>query len=338
MEKASSGVWAVSVAVFNLSLAITDRRSIGYPVRGVTFGVGDKRVLGIVGESGSGKTLTGLAILRLLPANVRVVRGEIEIDGTKVLSLQEATMRHHRGSTVAMVFQNYRGALNPVFTVSQQLAPVIGRSEGVGWRESRRRVILLLGKVGLHDPERVADAYPHELSGGMAQRVGIALALACRPRLIIADEPGSGLDVLVRSAVMHTLKEAILSVAGSGIVISHDMSLITAVCDDVVVMYFGEVVETGPTTEVLGNPRHPYTRALLEVNGVPAQSESFPTIKGTMPGVFERVSGCPYHPRCPHAMPVCQVVNPGESIFDDVSVRCHLLSSPSKDATSTGAN
>jgi peptide/nickel transport system ATP-binding protein len=297
---------------------------MAFPVRDVTFTVDENEILGIVGESGCGKTLTGLSILRLLPRQATIVHGCIRLDGQEVTFLRESAARQIRGRMVSMIFQSYRESLNPVFTVADQLAPVLSRRRGISMRYARRAVGPLLEEVGLFDAQRVMKSYPHELSGGMAQRVAIALAIACRPRLIIADEPGTGLDVIVREAVAETLRASVLAEAGAGIIISHDMALIGQICNRVAVMYRGEIVESGSTRQILEAPRHPYTQGLVASNTIPDRGKQFPTIPGSVPRLHEELSGCPFHPRCSQRLEICSEVKPPE-VSDEVGqVRCHL--------------
>jgi oligopeptide/dipeptide ABC transporter ATP-binding protein len=314
----------MALDVDDLTLVIERRNRRAFPVRGVGFSVADNEIVGIVGESGSGKSLTALAIMGLLPAAVRVERGAAVIDGTDILRASNQALMRLRGKTVAMVFQNYRESLNPVFTVSQQLSDVIARRDGVRKRQARTRVVALLTLVGLNDPERVARAYPHELSGGMAQRVAIALAFACRPKLLIADEPGTGLDVIVRAEVMKAMRDSVLQEVGSAIVISHDIELVSRLCDRVVVIYDGEVMERGATARVLQEPLHPYARGLIEVNRIPKRGDPYPSIPGAIPDVFHQPSGCPFHPRCADRLEHCATVELEEHLVDRRSVRCHL--------------
>jgi oligopeptide/dipeptide ABC transporter ATP-binding protein len=208
--------------------------------------------------------------------------------------------------------------------VSQQIRPLIARAERISRRTAHGRVVSVLATAGLKDPERVARSYPHELSGGMAQRVAIALALACRPKVLIADEPGTGLDAIVRAEVMESMRTAVRREVGCAIIISHDMALISQLCDRIVVMYGGEVMEMGETRMLLEAPLHPYTQALLSVSRIPSPGDPYPTIPGTIPDVFTQTAGCPFCPRCISRMAVCETVPLHDVVRSGRVVRCHL--------------
>jgi ABC-type dipeptide/oligopeptide/nickel transport system ATPase component len=219
--------------------------------------------LGVVGESGSGKSLTILSVLRLLPDGARVTGGEIRFGGRDLLSLDEAAMARIRGKEIGVVFQNAAAALNPVVRIGTQVADVLRVHTGAGAREAWRRAVSLLGQTGLPDPEQQARAYPHELSGGMAQRALIALALAPSPRLLLADEPTTGLDVTIQAQVLDLLAGRVREAGTTLVLITHDLNVVRATCDEVAVMHRGRVVERGPLERVLASPVHPYTQGLL---------------------------------------------------------------------------
>lgn len=273
-------------------------------VDGVSFRLEPGEALGLVGESGCGKTTTALSICRLLPPGGRVVAGEVLWEGVDLLRLDDEAMRRIRWREIAIVFQGAMNALNPVRTVGSQIAEAIVLHEGVGDREARRRVRELFELVEI-DPRR-ADHYPHEFSGGMRQRVMIAMALACRPRLIIGDEPTTALDVMVQAQIIQLLERLRRDLGMAMILITHDLSLVAETCDHVAIMYAGQIVEYGPVDRILTHPVHPYTERLLaafpDLDGPRRLPDPIP---GAPPNLASPPSGCRFHPRCPWAEERC---------------------------------
>lgn len=270
-------------------------------VDGVSCAIPEGRTLALVGESGCGKSVTGLSILRLVPPPGRIVGGSIRLRGRDLLTLPQSTMRAIRGDRVAMVFQEPMTSLNPLLSIETQVGETLTAHRRASRRNARRRTIELLERVHLPDPVRVAAAYPHELSGGMRQRVMIAMALACAPELLIADEPTTALDVTVQAGILGLLRDLQRTSGLTMLFITHDFGVVARVADCVAVMYGGRIVEQAPARELLAGPRHPYTRGLLSTR--PRLSRSvrerrLPTIPGEVPDPRHRPAGCAFHPRC----------------------------------------
>ncbi len=292
-----------------LTLAIGSDPSHRPAVRDASIKVGAGETLAVVGESGSGKSLTGLSVLNLLPEAVRVVSGSVLVDGEDVLRLDEVAARRLRGLKAAMVFQDPMSSLNPVHRVGEQIAEAVRAHDAVGRRTATRRAVELLREVGIPDPERRARAYPHELSGGMRQRVMIAIALANHPRVLIADEPTTALDVTIQAQVLELLAGMKRNSDLALVFISHSLPVVAEIADRVVVMYAGEIVEEGDAAAVFADPLHPYTAALLAsapgADGVPPKG-----IAGVVPGLNEILSGCQFAPRCARRQPRCEEARP----------------------------
>jgi oligopeptide/dipeptide ABC transporter ATP-binding protein len=293
-----------------------------------SLAVEEGRTMAIVGESGSGKTSLALAVARLLPPGGEIAAGSVRVDGVEVTGLAGADLRRARGRLVGYLAQDSMAALNPVLPAGLQVAEVFETRDGTGRREARHRAVELLGQVGIQRAAEVARRYPHELSGGMRQRVMIAMALALRSRLLIADEPTTALDVTVQAEIL-ALAGALQADHGVTLLwITHDMGVVAEVADTVAVMYGGRIVEQGPAAEVFGAPAHPYTQALLETvrGGAEAPPKTpFATIAGAPPaGVIP--PGCPFHPRCAHAFEPCPDVVP-EAVTAGPAhqAACHLL-------------
>jgi oligopeptide/dipeptide ABC transporter ATP-binding protein len=268
---------------------------------GIDFEVARGEIVGLVGESGSGKSVTAYSILRLVRPPGRIAGGEVLLAGRDLLALSEKRMRDVRGKEISMIFQDPRGFLDPVARVGSVLREIYRTHEGHSRTEARQRALELLRAVGLPAPERVYRAYPHELSGGMAQRAMIALALACSPKLLIADEPTTALDVTIQIQIVRLLAELRERLGLTIILITHNLSVVAEVCDRVAVMYAGEIVETGPALEVFERPRHPYTVGLLAARPrvrVVEERERLADIPGRVPDLLDLPSGCRFHPRC----------------------------------------
>ncbi len=280
----------------------------------VSFDVRRGETLCLVGESGCGKSITSLALMGLLPSNGKIPSGEILFDGKSLLRMPESERRKLRGSEVAMIFQDPMSSLNPCYTVGEQILETIQAHDGGSKDKRRARAIELLREVGIPAPEERLNAYPHQLSGGMSQRVMIAMAIACRPKLLIADEPTTALDVTIQAQILDLLRKLQKDQGMSLILITHDLGVVAEMADRVVVMYAGQVVETGTAREVIDSPRHPYTRALL--NSLPASHSEIahraklPSIPGLVPDLTRRPSGCQLNPRCPLADEPCRSAEP----------------------------
>ncbi|MGH3002918.1 MAG: ABC transporter ATP-binding protein [Gaiellaceae bacterium] len=287
-----------------------DGRLSARAVRGVSLEVAAGEALGVVGETGCGKTVTGLSVLRMLPRTART-SGRIVFDGHDVLTLPERELRALRGSRVGMVFQNPGTSFNPVFPIGRQLQLVAERHLGLDRRTSAKLVAERLREVELPDPERTMRLYAHEMSGGMLQRAMIAMAILCRPSLLIADEPTTALDVTLAEQILRLLRSLQREYGFAVFFISHDLDLVGDFCDRVSVLYAGRVVESGPAAELLAEPHHPYTRALLEALPRRAQpGRELTAVSGSVPTALEELPGCAFAPRCPLAGPECSFAPP----------------------------
>ena len=298
-------------------------------VDGVSFSLGKGQTLGIVGESGSGKSVTALTIMRLLdipPAEIGE-GSEIWFDGQEILSIPEREMRRLRGNDMAMIFQEPLTSLNPVFTVGDQIAEQVELHMKVKSREARDRAVEMLKLVGIPSPERRAKQYPHELSGGMRQRVMIGMALSCEPKLLIADEPTTALDVTVQAQILELLKVIQERTGAALVLITHDLGVVAEMVDNVIVMYAGQVVEQGTVEQVLTAPRMPYTMGLIEsIPTVEKRGGRLSAIKGVVPSPFHLPPACRFAPRCPYAWETCREVPPElyPAGAEGRLARCHL--------------
>jgi peptide/nickel transport system ATP-binding protein len=281
-------------------------------VDGVSFAVEAGKLMGLVGESGSGKTASALSIMRLLPETARIVGGEIVFEGRNLIGLSEPEMRSIRGARIAMIFQEPMTSLNPVFTIGNQIGEAIRLHQHTSRAETRARTIESLRMVGIADPERRIDEYPHQLSGGMRQRVMIAMALACKPKLLIADEPTTALDVTIQAQILDLIRELQERLGLAVILVTHDLGVVAEYADDVTILYAARVMEHAPAAELFGNPLNPYTKGLLE--SMPAvdgrHQRRLQTIPGSIPSALRPPSGCRFHPRCPIAIAQCAEVEP----------------------------
>jgi oligopeptide/dipeptide ABC transporter ATP-binding protein len=281
-------------------------------VDGVSFSIKRGETLGIVGESGCGKSVTALTIMRLLdipPAEI--ASGRVVFDGRDILSMPENQMRHLRGNDIAMIFQEPMTSLNPVFTVGNQIAEAVRLHLRVSRREATDRAIESLRLVGINSPERRVKQYPHEMSGGMRQRVMIAMALSCEPKLLIADEPTTALDVTIQAQILELIRRIQADTGTALMLITHDLGVVAEMVHDVVVMYAGRVVEEGTVNEVLLQPRHPYTEGLLaSIPSKGMRGTRLNVIKGTVPNPFNMPGGCNFAPRCPYRFEPCPEHDP----------------------------
>ncbi|TMJ94346.1 MAG: ABC transporter ATP-binding protein [Actinobacteria bacterium] len=292
---------------------------------GVDFQVEDGEILGIVGESGSGKTMTALSVTGLLPPAAKICGGEVLFRGSNLLALSRRQMNRVRGEKISMIFQSPRASLNPLYRVETTLAQVLRTHRNLRGESARRVALELLVDVGLPDPPRVLRQYPHQLSGGMCQRVMIAYALASNPSLLIADEPTTALDVTVQLQIIQLLSRLRKEHGLTLILITHNLSVIAELCDRVTVMYLGKIVEEGPVLEIFDRPRHPYTVGLLASRPTVHVEGTLATIPGQVPDVRERPPGCPFHPRCPFAKEICSEQHPvREKVDSGHSVECHF--------------
>ena len=299
-------------------------------VDGVSLTLGAGEVLGVVGESGCGKSLTALAVLRLIPDPPgRIAGGRILFGGQDLAGADEPAMNRIRGKEISMIFQEPMTALNPVFRVGEQIAETIRVHEGLGRAEARERALHLLERVGIGNAGQRLDQYPHELSGGMRQRVMIAIALACRPRILIADEPTTALDVTIQAQILLLLRDLQRELGMAVILITHDLGVVAQVVDRVAVMYAGRIVEEGSAAAVFERPAHPYTRLLLEsIPSLDQEHDRLQTIPGMVPSLSNLPAGCRFHPRCPRRMPACTSHPPVIPLGAGRSMRCWLPGMP----------
>ena len=309
--------------VRGLSTHFATRAGVAKAVDGVSFDVAAGEIVGLVGESGSGKSVTGYSILGLVDAPGRIVGGSVKLDGQELVGLAQPQLRALRGKKVAMVFQDPMSTLNAVLRVSEQMELALLAHGRPGKDEMRKRCLEALTKVGIPDPERRLDAYPHELSGGMRQRVAIAIAFLNQPRLVICDEPTTALDVSIQAQILVEMKSLVREAGVSLIWISHDLAVVSALASRLLVMYAGRLIEQGPTDEVLRRPRHPYTQGLIDsLPSRAAPGRELTQIPGATPSLTKLPAGCAFRERCPHASEVCAVVPP-QSQDGDRLWRCH---------------
>ena len=302
------------------------RREPIQPVRGVSFEVRPGRRLGIVGESGSGKSLTALSLMRLLPPRARIASGHVHLRGRDLAQLSERQMARIRGGQISTVYQDPMSSLNPLMPVGRQITEAVMAHERVGRREARERAIKVLGDVGLPQPERRIDDYPHQFSGGMRQRVMIAMAICTDPDVLIADEPTTALDVTTQARIMEMLGRIVEERRMGVILITHDLGLASSFCDDIHVMYAGRIVESGSAGSVLRTPAHPYSEALLDsICGLDRDvGRPIAAISGQPPLPHQLPSGCPFHPRCAHAQEICSVEPPPPVVVRQQVAECYF--------------
>ena len=296
-------------------------------MRGISFDVNQGEVLGIVGESGSGKSVTSLSIMGLLQHPGRVVDGEIFFQDQDILSYGKRRMRRVRGKEIAMIFQDPMTSLNPVYTVGNQIMEMLQEHEDIGKGEARRRAIEMLRMVGIPSPEKRIHNYPHEFSGGMRQRAMIAIALACSPKLLIADEPTTALDVTIQKQVLVLLNRLKKDVSTGILFITHDLGVVAEIADRVIILYSGRKVEEGSIEAIFSRPLHPYTVGLMKaVPNVDVDDFDIQPIPGTFPNITEEIGGCRFHPRCPYATDRCRTEVPAEmEIAPGHFVCCHKV-------------
>jgi peptide/nickel transport system ATP-binding protein len=313
------------VEMENLTVRFHGVRNV-HAVNGVSFTLQQGETLGILGESGSGKSVTLKTLLRLLPEKRSEIGGKVRVAGSDVLALEGRALADHRGGVVSMIFQDPMLALDPVYTIGEQIAEAVIRHEGSSRAEGMARALDMLTRVRIPSPERRLKAYPHEMSGGMRQRAMIALALACRPKLLLADEPTTALDATVQIQILILLRELQREFGMGMIFVTHDIGVACEVSDRVAVMYAGQMVETGSVRDIIREPKHPYTRGLLAANLHGAVKGSrLQAIPGAPPPLEEAPRLCPFLPRCPARMAVCETEPaPLKALGAGRSFRCHL--------------
>lgn len=313
--------------VENLKTYFSTEEGLAKAVDDVTFHVDRGETLGIVGESGCGKSVTALSVMRLIPTPPgEIVNGTITFDGVDVRAIHEDEMRRIRGNEISMIFQEPMTSLNPVFTCGDQIMEAIRLHQKVDKTEARKRAIDMLKLVGISDPDQRVDEYPHQLSGGMRQRVMIAMALSCNPKLLIADEPTTALDVTVQAQILELIASLQKKLNMSVIIITHDLGVVAEVTKRVIVMYAGKIVEEGDIRTIFKSPKHPYTQGLLKSIPNPARKvERLAVIEGVVPVPTEFPEGCKFHPRCEFAEERCRQTEPPLAIYDagkGLNVRC----------------
>ena len=355
------------VSVRDLQVEFATTLGVVRALNGVSFDVPRGKVIGIVGESGCGKSVTARSIMQIIERPGRITGGtidfhrtpgaestvdtiaEVDPDSTKAetrsggidiaqLDPTSAAMRAIRGAEIAMIFQEPMTSLNPVYTVGSQIEEAILLHQTDDKEQARQQAVDMLRQVGMPNPERIATSYPHELSGGMRQRAMIAMALSCHPALLIADEPTTALDVTTEAQILSLMRQLKAEIGMSIMFITHSMGVVAQLCDEVIVMYLGRVVERAPVDEIFYQPKHPYTRSLLR--SIPRigakQKEPLEVIKGSIPDPYSQVSGCSFHPRCPDFVKgVCDTVIPVETVLAGPTrhgVRCHLYDDDQKDS------
>ena len=297
------------LSVRNLKTHFKTDEGIVKAVDGVSFELRKGETLGVVGESGSGKSVTNLSIMKLIPSPPgKIVDGEVLFNGEDILKLDESGIRNIRGNRISMIFQDPMTSLNPFLRISTQLIETIMLHQKTDKTEARKKAVEMLELVGIPAPEKRIDAYPHQFSGGMRQRVMIAMALSCNPELLIADEPTTALDVTIQAQILELMKELSDKLGTATILITHDLGVVAGMCEKICVMYAGRIVEKADTETLFANPRHPYTMGLI--NSVPRldleKKERLYSIKGQPPNLVDMPECCPFHPRCDKAMDICR--------------------------------
>ena len=296
----------------SLSIHFFTEEGVVRAVENVSFEIYPGEVLGLVGESGCGKSVTGLSLLRLIPIPPgRIVSGDILFDGRSLLPLEEKEMEKVRGNDISMIFQEPMTSLNPVFTIGDQIMEAVILHQGLDKTEARKRAIEMLDRVKISSPEKRIDSYPHQLSGGMRQRAMIAMALSCQPKLLIADEPTTALDVTIQAQVLQLLKEIQMEMGMSVMLITHDLGVVSEIADRVAVMYAGRIFEYGPIEAIFGEMRNPYTRGLMSSIPQLAQKKNrLNAIPGQVPDPMNLPVGCKFHPRCYLVIEECKKEEP----------------------------
>lgn len=286
-------------------------------VDGVSYSLKEGQTLGIVGESGCGKSVNAMSILNLIEKPGKIVEGSIKFNGEELVGISEKKMREYRGNDISMIFQEPMTSLNPVFRIGQQITESLILHQNMNKEESRKKAIDLLNLVGIPRAEKVVDDYPHQLSGGMRQRVMIAMALACDPKVLIADEPTTALDVTIQAQILSLMNDLQKETNTSIMLITHDLGVVAQVADHILVMYSGKIVESAPVKELFGNPKHPYTQGLLDsIPNLDDDKKRLNSIEGVVPNPFELPVGCSFAPRCKYAMDICKVEEPPQYIIN----------------------
>jgi oligopeptide/dipeptide ABC transporter ATP-binding protein len=308
----------------NVKLVISSKNKKLYPLQGVTFTIPYNKKVALVGESGSGKSLTAASIIGMLPSNAEIVEGKILMNGSNIVNLSEKEFQQIRGKEISIIFQNPKESLNPIISVGNQIAEVIRVHEKLSRKESINKAIKSLELLGISSPAKRFEDYPHQYSGGMAQRAALAMAMACRPSLLIADEPTSGLDATLQQQVLELLSNQVQEQKSSLLLITHDISVVGATCEQVAVMYGGRIMEFGDTKTILNNPVNPYTIKLIE-SFRRSKKKRMTTIPGSVKPLVDELKGCPFAPRCYMAEKDCYNLLPSLSFVKKRFVACSKL-------------
>ncbi|MBB2480689.1 ABC transporter ATP-binding protein [Heyndrickxia shackletonii] len=336
MQKEGGAVNNKILEVKNLQVQFKTSMGIVQPVSGVDFQVNEGETLGIVGESGCGKSVTSLAVMGLLPSPTGyIAEGEILLEGKKISHLNDREMRKLRGNDIAMIFQEPMTSLNPVFTIGEQLSEPLRQHTKLGKKEIRQRIIEMLKLVGIPRSEEIIDEYPHQLSGGMRQRVMISLAMLCKPKLLIADEPTTALDVTIQAQILDLMKKIKRENQMAMLLITHDLGVIAETCDRVIVMYAGQIVENTDVRTLFNDPKHPYSQGLLaSLPKMNERKQSLYSIKGNVPRPDEIPKGCAFSTRCPHVFDKCRTERPPLLKLNNQSCRCWLYEAETQEVMS----
>ena len=312
------------LSVKNLETRFTTRKGTVPAVAGVSFGVGKGEILGIVGESGCGKSVTSLSIMGLLPSSGTLAPGSsIALEGQELTALSEGQMCKMRGNRIAMIFQDPMTSLNPVMTIGRQMMEPLMIHQGMDRAAAAQHAVSMLEKVGIAAPERRMREYPHQFSGGMRQRIMIAMALSCNPALLIADEPTTALDVTIQAQVLELIRELRDDLGTAVMLITHDMGVVAEMADRILVMYAGKGVEYAPVRRLFREPLHPYTQGLLRsIPRLDGGSEELDTIRGQVPNQYDMPAGCRFCDRCPYAKEICRARQPDQYQVGDTLVSC----------------
>ena len=308
----------------NVKLVISSKNKKLYPLQGVTFTIPYNKKVALVGESGSGKSLTAASIIGMLPSNAEIVEGKILMNGSNIVNFSEKKFQQIRGKEISIIFQNPKESLNPIISVGNQIAEVIRVHEKLSRKESINKAIKSLELLGISSPAKRFEDYPHQYSGGMAQRAALAMAMACRPSLLIADEPTSGLDATLQQQVLELLSNQVQEQKSSLLLITHDISVVGATCEQVAVMYGGRIMEFGDTKTILNNPVNPYTIKLIE-SFRRSKKKRMTTIPGSVKPLVDELKGCPFAPRCYMAEKDCYNLLPSLSFVKKRFVACSKL-------------